>query len=848
MTDRRSALVRVPTEEDRRSAFAARIAEALVARGEGAAALFETGPEGRATHAFLFPKDLLGPLPPPRAPNSLRRCGAVGLGIRFDLVQDLRPDPVRPPTVRPLVSTGALLATGATVRIRTAWLPGRGDGRLWVAREAIVRYPSGAAGRPATETLARALAQEWAARVGRPVRARRPHRPGTVGGIEELLRRPARAGWFPLAPPRAVATVEPILSPPGGGTLWAGGHVGVFGATGAGKTWFLAERAAQAVRDGAGVFAVDLHGDLGPALASRLPPLERDRLVAVDVEDRPVIGVAALAGSDDRAAGHLVAAVKRLTPDGSELYWGFRLERIFDAFVRLVLDSGGTLVDLYALLTDSDRREEARLATRRPELARFLDELGPIVRRAPEFLWPAAARLSKVALVPALAELLAPSDGGIDLERLLEDGRAVVVRLPFGRLGAEAASLAGSLLVARAYYGLVARRSHGAGRPVVAVLDEVHGLSPRLVTEMLTEGRKFGVRLLLASQYPDRLAPELRAAVAGTVRDLVVFRTPTAAVPSVAAWLGLGPADAASVVGELPTGTGVARTPAGELVGLSPPERSAPLSSDWSEAARRSREEFGPIEERETSEGGAAERVLLAVFAAEEEGRPLAPEELPAAAAELAGGPADPVELGVRALELERHGLLERSRGALVLTPAGTRRLGLRTSTGATRESDEHRALLVRTFRLFARRGYRLEIVRQGRYDTTLPDGRLRQLGESGRLGPRELALALRQAEGGWAWRFFGGRDVHVEAEVSGALRAERIRRGVRKALARGAFPLFVVPDPARAARVRRTLRALGLGPREAQVWTLTEPRPGATVAPVRERTDAPTPTTNVTS
>jgi len=60
-----------------------------------------------------------------------------------------------------------------------------------------------------------------------------------------------------------------------------------------------------------------------------------------------------------------------------------------------------------------------------------------------------------------------------------------------------------------------------------------------------------------------------------------------------------------------------------------------------------------------------------------------------------------------------------------------------------------------------------------------------------------------------------------VEAEVSGALRPSRVRHGLEKARARGAFALFVVGDAARAARVRRTLRADGWGPDRAQVWTL---------------------------
>ncbi|HEV2428593.1 MAG TPA: hypothetical protein VGV64_01945, partial [Thermoplasmata archaeon] len=72
-----------------------------------------------------------------------------------------------------------------------------------------------------------------------------------------------------------------------------------------------------------------------------------------------------------------------------------------------------------------------------------------------------------------------------------------------------------------------------------------------------------------------------------------------------------------------------------------------------------------------------------------------------------------------------------------------------------------------------------------------------------------------------WAWRAFGGRDVHVEAEVTGAERPDRVRRGLSKADDRRASVVFLVSSPARARRVRSVLRAQGRRASSAQVWTL---------------------------
>ncbi len=463
-----------------------------------------------------------------------------------------------------------------------------------------------------------------------------------------------------------------------------------------GKTWFLAERASRAILRQESVVAIDLHGDLAPAIVARLPAGARRRVVAVDALDRPLPGIAALAGSDERSAAHLVAAIKRLSADGTDIYWGFRLERIFDAFVRIVQESGGSLHDLYALLADADRRDAARLASRSTDLVRFLEELAPIARRNPDFLWAAAARLSKVVLVPALAELLSPADGGFPVEELLEGGRSLLVRLPFATLGPEAASFAGTLVLARVYLGLATRGSaRGRCPAVLTVLDEVQGLSPRLVSEVLAEGRKFGLRLLLASQYPERLAPELRHAAAGVARDVVAFRVPRPSAATVGGWIGLTAAEADRLLTDLPAGHALERDPeTGEIRPLAPGVPPEGIATDaWAGAVAASRREFVP-EARSAPCGSiddpATERLLLAVLAAEESGRPLAEDGLTSAAVQLPGPSPDPATLGDRARGLARRGYVEVGPGWVRLDAGGG--TSPRPRVGDGRHPGERRA------------------------------------------------------------------------------------------------------------------------------------------------------------
>ncbi|HTT26537.1 MAG TPA: hypothetical protein VMH90_06220 [Thermoplasmata archaeon] len=622
-----------------------------------------------------------------------------------------------------------------------------------------------------------------------------------------------------LAPP-ALGPLARFAAPPAEPEIAsAPQHTIVLGASGAGKTSLLARLGAEAVLAGRPVVAVDVHGDLGPALVARLPPEARARVIAVDAGEPTlaVPGVDVLAPANAGAAPRIVAALRRSSEDGGAVYWGFRLERIFDHFVRLAIEENGNLEDLYDLLTSEPRREAARLATEDLAQARFLDELHGILRRNPEFLWPAAARLAKVVLQRPVARVVAPGDAALPLEELLADGRSVIFRLPLGALGPEGAQLAATLVLGRVYFG---RTAHGPGRarPILLLVDEAQTVAASLLAEILADGRKFGIRAIVATQYPGRLEGPLRDAAAGAASTHVVLRTPRAGAPSVAPWVGLSAPEGVEWLPQLSDGAALVSSSFDEQAVLRAPGLPGGASTDdaWSERVHATAREFGG-----STLGGPApegsEEILFRL-----RGRELARRST--AIADLTAEEDRPREGLERELRrMARRGwVTERPDGQWGVDEAGRAFLGEIPDTGAVRESVEHRALLGATFRIFARRGERLEVLRQGRFDTRLPDARWRVLDPAVRQGPpAQLADRLRDRQRSWGWRAFGGRDVYVEAEVSGADRRARLLRDLAKADAAGAHCLFVVGDPGRGARVRNLLVARDVDRSRATVWVL---------------------------
>ncbi len=619
-------------------------------------------------------------------------------------------------------------------------------------------------------------------------------------------------------------------------------HGILLGASGVGKTSALAQIARSALLEGRSVVLFDVHGDLAPRVVAQLPPATVDRLLGIDVSGTPQtlagLSVFGPVPAEDRPMliAHLIAALKRLSPESGETYWGFRLERIFETFLRIVQEQDGDLTDLWGLLTDPRRRDAARLATATPELARFLDEIDGLVRRQPEFLWPAASRVSKVVASPLLAGLLAPRDRALAASDRLRAGGSILWRLPIGELGPEGVTFAVTLLLTRIYLDQV-RRAAVDGPPaqlrVLFVLDEAHLFPSRLLSEIIAEGRKFGLGLVAATQYPARLAHEVREALTGAAGSVYLFRIPWATAAETGSWAGLSPTVSEEVLPALPAGWAVvSSTGPGADRRLEPvPAAPAPDELGWRTVVARTAEQYGePLASGVTGAGsqeeGLEDRLLLGMVALSAEGVAVTSERLLAwIAPELPTDSSDPLETRRVLEELRRRGWVRcRERPDLLeLTLSGAERVGLTARTGARPESVEHRMLLVEALRIFARRHERLEILRQGRFDTRLPDGRVAVLPpEHRRWSPAELQAFLERRRTAWIWRAFGGREIFVEAEVSGASRRERIERDWTKARDAGAALLVLVSDVGKARSVRRVLDRLQVPRLRGCVWVLS--------------------------
>jgi hypothetical protein len=120
----------------------------------------------------------------------------------------------------------------------------------------------------------------------------------------------------------------------------------------------------------------------------------------------------------------------------------------------------------------------------------------------------------------------------------MDTGGILLVNLAKGRLGEDAASLLGALLVS--HIGSVglsrADLPETSRRDFFLYLDEFHAFTTRAVAEMLSELRKYHVGMVLAHQCVAQIDPAVLDAILGNVGTIVCFR--------------VGPADTEILAGE----------------------------------------------------------------------------------------------------------------------------------------------------------------------------------------------------------------------------------------------------------------------------------------------------------
>ena len=305
-------------------------------------------------------------------------------------------------------------------------------------------------------------------------------------------------------------------------------HMHVIGASGTGKSTLLLRMIMQDIECGNGVAVLDPHGDLIDQILGRIPESRVHDVVLLDPsdEDYPV-GFNILRAHSELEktllSSDLVAAFRRLSTS-----WGDQMTSVLGNAILAFLESseGGTLADLRRFLIETDFRARVLATVRDPQVVYFWRKELPLLSGRPQA--SILTRLDTFLRPKLVRNVVCQKESGVDVGRVMNEGKILLIKLSQGAIGEENAHLLGTFLVSKIQQMAMARQEieESKRRPFYFYVDEFHNFATPSMAAILSGARKYRLGLILAHQEMRQLGrdDEVASAVLSNPHTRICFR------------------------------------------------------------------------------------------------------------------------------------------------------------------------------------------------------------------------------------------------------------------------------------------------------------------------------------
>ena len=290
-------------------------------------------------------------------------------------------------------------------------------------------------------------------------------------------------------------------------------HLWVIGKTGMGKTTLLQNIIAEDMKAKRGLAIIEPHGDLAENTLTLVPKYRKNDIIYFDPAD-PNNGIhfnplMVPQGSDKTlvADGVLSAFQKVFGMDEAQAP---RLLHIFrNCLLSLVEMPNATLIDVQRILLEPIFRKTVIARVNNPVVRSFwLDEFGkwkPHDRTA--FIASLQNKLGAFLTNDKLQRVLGNPKAKLDLRKVMDDGKVLIVNLSKGRLGENASNLLGTLIVTSLQLAAMSRANipEQSRRDFSIIIDEFQNFATPSIATFLSEARKYRTHLILANQFTEQL-------------------------------------------------------------------------------------------------------------------------------------------------------------------------------------------------------------------------------------------------------------------------------------------------------------------------------------------------------
>ncbi len=305
-------------------------------------------------------------------------------------------------------------------------------------------------------------------------------------------------------------------------------HLYVVGKTGSGKTSLLLNLIKEDLEEGRGIGVIAPEAELFRDWLLPLVPEERAEEVIYFAPGNPKNPVTfnplALENGDDRgrAAEDLFSIFKRAV---GEEEFGARMSPILaNAFACLTGRPEATLWDVKRLLEDAAYRNEIAHSVSDEYLRDFWLTTFPGYQKGSHL--PIVSRLDQFLRPLPVRHALCHPTSSFSIREALAKGKILLFDL--SGLAPDSMLLLGQMLLSKFQLELMRREAipQEARKPFYLYADEFQtfaGVAEGTWRELLSRGRRYGLALTLAHQFPSQLPQGLQDEIFGNVASIVAF-------------------------------------------------------------------------------------------------------------------------------------------------------------------------------------------------------------------------------------------------------------------------------------------------------------------------------------
>ncbi len=307
-------------------------------------------------------------------------------------------------------------------------------------------------------------------------------------------------------------------------------HCYIIGKAGSGKSTLMENMCYSDIIKGRGVGLIDPHGEFAEKLLDYIP---RDRIKDVvyinpsDIDWPVAFNIIEEVSPEMRhiVKSGLMSVFKKIWPD----VWSARMEYILSNTILALLEyPGATLLSINRMLSDKHYRKTVLNHVTDAVVKSFwyseFDKYNEKFQT--EAIAPIQNKVGQFISNPLIRNIIGQVDTKIDMRKIMDEKKILIVNLSKGLTGEENSALLGALIITKIQLAAMSRAdvSTETRDPFYLYIDEFQTFSTESFANILSEARKYKLNLILAHQYINQLDDTVKDAVFGNVGNLISFR------------------------------------------------------------------------------------------------------------------------------------------------------------------------------------------------------------------------------------------------------------------------------------------------------------------------------------